>query len=103
MDKKEKLKINFDDYITEIPQDVKERIGSVNRHNQKEVKALIPGTVVEVKIKSGQRVAKGDVLLILEAMKMRNRIYAEIDGTVNTVNVNSGERVFKGQLLITYE
>ena len=61
----------------------------------------MPGTILAVNVTAGQAVKKGDVLLILEAMKMENEIKAPADCTVATVNVNKGESVDSGQTLVT--
>ncbi|GIW13982.1 MAG: acetyl-CoA carboxylase biotin carboxyl carrier protein subunit [Tepidiforma sp.] len=63
------------------------------------VTAQISGKVVRVNVKAGQTVAKGDVLLILEAMKMENEIKAPADGTVREVPVSEGQRVAEGDVL----
>jgi biotin carboxyl carrier protein len=64
------------------------------------IKAVIPGVIAEIMVKAGGAVAKSDTLLILEAMKMLNKIQAPIDGTVKIVRVKPGEKVAKGQVLI---
>ena len=61
----------------------------------------MPGTILSVNVTAGQAVKSGDVLLILEAMKMENEIKAPQDGTVATVNVSKGESVDSGQTLVT--
>ncbi len=66
------------------------------------VTAPIPGVIQEVNVKAGQTVKKGDVLFILEAMKMKNNITALHDGKVQTVNVNKGDSVTHGQVLMSY-
>ena len=66
------------------------------------VTAPIPGVIQEVNVKAGQTVKKGDVLFILEAMKMKNNITAMHDGKVQTVNVNKGDSVTHGQVLMSY-
>ena len=65
------------------------------------INSPMPGTIVNVKVKAGQDVKKGDVLVILEAMKMENEIKAPKDGKVTSVNVNKGESVDTGTLLVT--
>ena len=65
------------------------------------VNSPMPGTIVDVPVKAGQAVKAGDVLVILEAMKMENEIKAPKDGTVTSVNVNKGESVNTGTLLVT--
>ena len=59
------------------------------------VKAPMPGNILDVKVKAG------DVLVILEAMKMENEILAPQDGTVASVNVNKGDTVNSGDVLVS--
>jgi biotin carboxyl carrier protein len=68
-----------------------------------DVKAPMPGLVVEVSVAVGQTVAKGDKVMILEAMKMENVIKAAGDGVVKAVHIAKGKAVEKGQLLIEIE
>ena len=65
------------------------------------VNAPMPGTILSVNVTSGQAVKKGDVLFVLEAMKMENEIMAPADGTVGTVAVTKGATVESGALLCT--
>jgi biotin carboxyl carrier protein len=65
------------------------------------ISSPMPGTVLEVKVTPGQAVKAGDVLLILEAMKMENEIMAPSDGTVDTVPVAKGASVNSGDVLVT--
>ncbi len=58
-----------------------------------QVKAPMPGAILDVRVQNGQRVKKGDVLVILEAMKMENEIQAPCDGTVKGVSVRKGDSV----------
>ena len=65
------------------------------------VAAPMPGTIVSVNVSDGQSVKKGDVLVVLEAMKMENEIKAPKDGTVTGIAVNKGESVDTGATLVT--
>jgi pyruvate carboxylase subunit B len=76
---------------------------SLNRLNKKELAAFIPGTIVDVKVKVGQPVKQGDILIVLDAMKMHNRILAPISSTVKEVNVKPGDKVTKGFVMAVLE
>lgn len=65
------------------------------------VDAPMPGNILDVKVANGAAVKSGDVLIVLEAMKMENDIVAPADGTVASVNVGKGDTVEAGQTLIT--
>ena len=65
------------------------------------LKAPLPGTITEVKVQVGQQVNVGDVVLVLEAMKMQNNIEAEYAGTVTSITVKQGETVMEGAVLMT--
>lgn len=65
------------------------------------VTSPMPGTILKVNVTVGQAVKKGDVLCVLEAMKMENDIPAPNDGTVASVNVTKGASVQSGDALIT--
>ncbi len=71
--------------------------------NPKHILAYIPGVIQELHVKPGQTVRRGDSLLVLEAMKMRNDVTAPHDGIVGTVHVQKNARVMKNQLLIEFE
>ena len=65
------------------------------------VNAPMPGKILKVNVNAGAAVKKGDVLLVLEAMKMENEICAPQDGTVATVECAAGDSVESGALLAT--
>lgn len=65
------------------------------------VTAPLPGRVLEVRVELNQQILAGDVLLVLEAMKMANEIRAPHDGTISTIHVENGTAVEKGQVLVT--
>lgn len=65
------------------------------------VNAPMPGKILSVKAKVGAAVKRGDVILILEAMKMENEVVAPADGTIASVDVNEGATVEAGDVLAT--
>ncbi len=65
------------------------------------VSAPMPGNILAVNVSAGQAVKKGDVLFILEAMKMENEILCPVDGTIGTIGVTKGQAVETGALLCT--
>ena len=64
------------------------------------ITAFMPGTILQVFVEEGQEIKAGDVLLILEAMKMENEVKAPADGVIEKINVASGATVTKGESLI---
>ncbi len=66
-----------------------------------EVSAPMPGKILGIKANVGQSIKKGDVVLILEAMKMENEVVAPEDGTVASINVAVGDMVEPGDVLAT--
>jgi biotin carboxyl carrier protein len=62
--------------------------------------SFIPGTVLDIMVREGQTVEKGDALMILDAMKMQNRLKSAITGKVKKIHANKGDKVSKGTLLI---
>ena len=67
--------------------------------NGETVTAPMPGTILAVTVSNGQSVKKGDVLMVLEAMKMENEIMAPCDGKIDSLNVQKGSTVNSGDLL----
>ena len=65
------------------------------------VTSPMPGTILDVKVKTGDSVKKGQVLIVLEAMKMENEIMAGVDGIVTSVAVSKGAAVGTGDMLLT--
>lgn len=67
----------------------------------KPVNSPLPGVIVAVKVKVGDAVKNGQVVAILEAMKMENEIQAEFDGVVTSVNVAQGDSILEGAPIVT--
>ncbi|MCC2548302.1 biotin/lipoyl-binding protein [Hymenobacter sp. BT175] len=67
-----------------------------------ELKAPMPGLIVDIRVEVGQAVQKGDPLLVLEAMKMENILKAPADATVSSIKVGQRDNVNKGQVLIQF-
>ena len=65
------------------------------------VKAPLPGTINAINVKVGDKVNVGDVVIVLEAMKMQNNIEAENAGTVTSILVNQGDTVMEGAVMLT--
>ena len=66
----------------------------------KNVNSELPGTVTKINVAAGQHVKRGEVLLVIEAMKMANDIVSEVDGTVQRVAVTQGQSVNQGDVLV---
>ena len=64
-----------------------------------EIKAPMPGTILDVKVSAGTKVKKGDTLFVLEAMKMENEISAPADGVVVQIQTAKGSSVNTGDIL----
>jgi biotin carboxyl carrier protein len=69
----------------------------------KMIMSFIPGTVLHIMVKEGQTVEKGDDLIILDAMKMQNKLKSAIAGKIKKLHINNGDKVSKGTLLIELE
>jgi biotin carboxyl carrier protein len=92
-----KVSDKYDRLIDQLGMKVK------STHTGGNIKAPMPGLVLEVSVEVGQSIVKGDKVLILEAMKMENVIKAAGDGIVKAIHIIKGAAVEKGQLLIEVE
>jgi biotin carboxyl carrier protein len=82
--------------------------GFINRksyrpRDPKLIPSFIPGTVLDILVEAGQEVKKGDDLMILDAMKMQNRLKCNVDGRIKSIAVKKGDKVSKGTLLLEME
>jgi biotin carboxyl carrier protein len=79
----------------------------INRKNYKRVdpkiiQSFIPGTILDILVQEGQSVKKGDYLIILDAMKMKNKLMSPIGGKIKKIHVNKGDKVSKGKILLEF-
>ncbi len=65
-----------------------------------EINAPMPGKILQLKVKEGDSVSEGDTLLILEAMKMENEIFANTSGSIKKINVSANDMVDTGDVLL---
>ena len=93
------LNINQDLYKTKLSNKFKNR-KPYQPADPKLILSFIPGTIVEILVNEGQDVKKGEDLMILDAMKMKNRLKSSMDGRVKKITVEVGTRVPKGIVLI---
>jgi acetyl/propionyl-CoA carboxylase alpha subunit len=78
-------------------------LSNQNQKKIKELKSPMPGLIKKVMVKTGENIAKGEPLLILEAMKMENILKSPADLTIAQVKVHEGNAVDKNQVLIVFE
>jgi biotin carboxyl carrier protein len=69
----------------------------------KDIKAPMPGLVLEISVTEGQEVAEGDKILILQAMKMENSIMTHTNAKIKRIAVKAGQAVEKGQVMVEFE
>lgn len=98
--------VNGKTYEVEVPQHkisgpkMVQKAASAQVGGPKNVISELPGTVTKLVAAAGQAVKKGDVLLVIESMKMANDIVSEVDGTVKRMAVTEGQSVNQGDLLV---
>ncbi|RLD62825.1 MAG: acetyl-CoA carboxylase biotin carboxyl carrier protein subunit [Bacteroidetes bacterium] len=111
VDKEEKivnLKINGVPYLgkafSEMDLLLKEMgMDNLSTKKLKELKAPMPGLVLDIQVNEGDEVNEGDKLVVLEAMKMENNLKAESGGRVKSINCSKGQAVEKNEVLIVFE
>jgi glutaconyl-CoA/methylmalonyl-CoA decarboxylase subunit gamma len=84
----------------EIPPSKREKIEKKEKGSSDPVIAPLPGTIIKILVKPGDLVKKGQTLLVMEAMKMENKIQSEKDGVVESVKVTPESSVLQGDVLI---
>jgi biotin carboxyl carrier protein len=68
-----------------------------------QVKAPLPGIIMQLKVNVGEEVKRGDTLLVYEAMKMENNLASEREGVVKSIKVNAGDSILQGDVLLEIE
>jgi biotin carboxyl carrier protein len=106
-EKKMVVKINNTSYTLDIKDkydDLLHSLGLDNLATKKvnDIKAPMPGMVLNILVSEGQEVKKGDALIVLEAMKMENILKSPTDGTIKKIAITKGVAVEKNQLLIQF-
>ncbi len=91
------VKDRFDDLLFKLGIDA----GAGKKVN--DVKAPMPGMVLNVMVENGQSIKKGDALVVLEAMKMENILKSPADGIVKKIRVTKGDKVEKNQVMVNFE
>jgi biotin carboxyl carrier protein len=94
----ERLHVDGTDYGTQLTRKFRERKPWIRR-DPRRVRSFIPGLILEVLVRPGDPVRRGQGIAILEAMKMQNEVLATADGVVRAVHVEPGQLVAKGELL----
>ena len=96
---------SIDVKVTDHIDQILEKLGmdTVQSNVVKEIKAPMPGSILNILVEAGQEVKAGDQLLILEAMKMENVIKSPGDGIVAKIHVDEKQSVEKNQVLISFE
>ncbi|HET7733096.1 MAG TPA: biotin/lipoyl-containing protein [Paludibacter sp.] len=74
-----------------------------NKPSANGIKAPLPGSIIRVAIKVGDSVKEGDLLLVMESMKMENNILSEKNGVVKSIDVEQGQAVMQDDILMTLE
>ncbi len=99
--------VNGQAYQVEVPQTkaaapvmARGNAGAAQAGGPKNINSELPGTVTKIVAANGQHVKKGDVLLVIEAMKMANDIVSDVEGTVQRIAVTEGQSVNQGDLLV---
>lgn len=89
------------DSLDQLIKDMGFEVGASKHVN--DIKAPMPGLILDISVSQGQEVKENDTLLILEAMKMENVLTSPRDGVIKTISVAKGDAVDKNQLLIEFE
>ena len=67
------------------------------------VNSPLTGQIIEISVEVGQSVSEGDLLIVIESMKMENEIFSEVNGTIKSLNIAEDQNVSEENLLMTIE
>ncbi|MDQ3047389.1 MAG: biotin/lipoyl-binding protein [Bacteroidota bacterium] len=95
-----KYQLNVKDKFDELLKSL--GLDSMNASKVTEIKAPMPGLVLDLRVNEGDSIKKGDPVLVLEAMKMENILKSPADGVIKKINVKKGQAVEKNQVLINF-
>lgn len=90
------VKDKFDELLKSLGFD------NLNANKVNEIKAPMPGLVLDIRVNEGDTIKKGEPVLVLEAMKMENIIKSPVDGIIKKINVKKGQAVEKNQVLVQF-
>ena len=106
-----KIKVNGKEYLVEVeevlensktsPKDAEKSEIQSNNSNVEEIDAPMQGTLLSVEVDEGENVVKGQLIAVLEAMKLENEIVSPFDGVIEEILVKNGETVDNGTRLMT--
>jgi acetyl/propionyl-CoA carboxylase alpha subunit len=91
------VKDRYDDLLHDLGMD------TLSNKKVDNLKAPMPGLVLDIRVIEGQKISKNDPIIVLEAMKMENILKATSDGVIKKINIKKGEKVEKNQVLVSFE
>jgi biotin carboxyl carrier protein len=94
-------KVNISDDLDILITELGLEAGKASQEN--DIKAPMPGLILEITASEGQEVKEGEAIMVLEAMKMENTITSPKDGVIKSIGVEKGQSVAKNELLIEFE
>jgi len=102
------LEVNGNSYSLRISDSYDQMVDKMgllvgNSKKAKDVKAPMPGLIVDIMVEAGQEISEGTPLAILSAMKMENILLAQADGVIKAINVNKQDTVDKGEIILEIE
>ena len=101
------IRVNGNKYTVQLKDKYDELLEKLGMNNTsaakiKDVKAPMPGLVVDIRVKEGDQIKKGDALVVLQAMKMENILKCPADVTIKKVHVKKDDAIEKNQLIISF-